>query len=148
MIKKWTIGVFTVIIIAILAVPFIVNIGQAKGSPDVSLDTPQINAMPVKECIEPTDYMRESHMQLLDQWRDAVVRQGQYQYVSQSGQVYDMSLDETCLGCHSNQEEFCDRCHEFSSVDLYCWQCHGLEDSDNPNATYMTTDDVLFTEHA
>ena len=146
MTKKWTIGAFIVILIAILVLPFVVNIGRAGGDPEVSLDTPQINAMPVKECIAPTDYMRESHMVLLNEWRDAVVRDGNYEYVSSSGQVYEMSLDETCLGCHSNQEDFCDKCHEYASVDLYCWDCHGLVDADNPEATILTSDDVVMKE--
>jgi len=25
-----------------------------------------------------------------------------------------MSLSQTCLGCHSNKEKFCDACHNYS----------------------------------
>ncbi len=148
MTKKWTIGIFIVIVIGIFAVPFLVNAGQPERDPEVSYDTPQINAMEVKQCIEPTEYMKESHMVLLDEWRNSVVRDGNYEYRSQSGQIYEMSLDETCLGCHSNQADFCDKCHEYSSVELYCWQCHGNVDTENPEATIITDDDVLFTEKA
>ena len=27
-----------------------------------------------------------------------------------------MSLSNTCLDCHSNKAEFCDRCHNYASV--------------------------------
>ena len=39
-----------------------------------------------------------------------------------------MSLSNTCLDCHSNKTEFCDRCHDYASVRPYCWDCH----IDNP----------------
>jgi hypothetical protein len=35
-----------------------------------------------------------------------------------------MSLTRTCLDCHSNKAEFCDRCHTYMAVDPYCWDCH------------------------
>lgn len=77
------------------------------------------------ECVEATEYMRSSHMDLLNQWRDEVVRTGQRDYVSNtSGKVYDMSLSRTCMDCHSNKAEFCDACHTYMAVSPYCWDCH------------------------
>jgi hypothetical protein len=77
------------------------------------------------ECVEATVYMRASHMDLLNQWRDEVVRTGQRNYVSgSSGKVFDMSLSRTCMDCHSNKAEFCDACHTFMAVSPYCWTCH------------------------
>jgi hypothetical protein len=77
------------------------------------------------ECVEATVYMRASHMDLLNQWRDEVVRTGQRNYVSgSSGKVFDMSLSRTCMDCHSNKAEFCDACHTFMAVSPYCWNCH------------------------
>ncbi len=77
------------------------------------------------ECVEATEYMRPSHMDLLNQWRDDVVRTGQRDYVSSSnGKVFDMSLSRTCMDCHSNKAEFCDACHTYLAVSPYCWDCH------------------------
>jgi hypothetical protein len=28
------------------------------------------------------------------------------------------------MDCHSNKKEFCDTCHDYSSVTPYCWSCH------------------------
>jgi hypothetical protein len=76
------------------------------------------------ECVEPRRYMRISHMVLLNEWRDRVVRGGERVYLSSSGREHPMSLSSTCLGCHTSKGEFCDRCHEFLSVKPYCWDCH------------------------
>ena len=69
--------------------------------------------------------MRARHMDLLDDWRDRVVREGERVYVSDlSGASHEMSLSNTCMDCHSNKAEFCDRCHDYMAVDPYCWDCH------------------------
>jgi hypothetical protein len=68
--------------------------------------------------------MRADHMQLLDLWRHSVVREGKRIYVNPDGKEYNMSLSNTCLDCHSNKAEFCDRCHNYASVRPYCWDCH------------------------
>ena len=78
-----------------------------------------------KECVESKEYMRAFHMDLLNTWRDDVVRTGVRDYVSTSnGRSYDMSLSRTCMDCHSNKADFCDRCHNFTAVSPYCWDCH------------------------
>ena len=109
--------------------PFIVNLANAAPAPETSLDTPAINAQQTKECVASTEYMKDNHMQLLDEWRNDVVRDGSREYESASGQVYEKSLDGTCLECHSNREEFCDSCHDYASGDPYCWDCHDGEAS-------------------
>jgi hypothetical protein len=77
------------------------------------------------QCVEDAAWMRASHMDLLNDWRDAVVRDGRRDYRSElTGATYDMSLSRTCMGCHSNKDEFCDRCHTYMAVSPYCWDCH------------------------
>lgn len=77
------------------------------------------------QCVEATGYMRSSHMDLLNQWRDRVVREGERDYTSSlTGTSYDMSLSRTCMGCHTNKSTFCDDCHTYMAVDPYCWDCH------------------------
>jgi len=95
----------------------------ASGS---SVAAPQLK-MPTdsSQCVEETAFMRSSHMDLLNQWRDDVVRVGTRDYVSTlNGKTYDMSLTRTCLDCHSDKVEFCDKCHTYLAVDPYCWDCH------------------------
>jgi hypothetical protein len=76
------------------------------------------------ECVEATDYMRANHMDLLDVWRDTVVREDVRTYTSEAGKEYTMSLSDTCLDCHAKKEQFCDACHTYSAVTPYCWDCH------------------------
>lgn len=76
------------------------------------------------QCIESVDYMRISHMDILESWREQVVREGKKSYTASDGKQYDMNLVGTCMSCHTSKEEFCGRCHTYSGVDPNCWTCH------------------------
>lgn len=95
----------------------------AKGEAPVGPD-PVIAPGAGSACVAETDYMRAYHMDLLNQWRDDVVRKNHRAYVGLNGVEYDMSLSRTCMSCHSNKTEFCDRCHDYTGVAPYCWECH------------------------
>jgi hypothetical protein len=76
-------------------------------------------------CVEDTEYMRASHMDLLNHWRDDLVREGNLEYVSSlSGETYYPSLTKTCMSCHENRDAFCTRCHDYADVQPTCWECH------------------------
>ncbi len=97
-------------------------LGALRGT---AIDPPQLTVgTDAPHCVEDTATMRADHMELLDQWRDAVVRDGERWYVAADGTRYEMSLRRTCLGCHTKPAEFCDRCHERMAVAPYCWDCH------------------------
>ncbi len=90
-------------------------------------DAPELGSPPngAERCIEDAGFMRSAHVDLLNEWREAVVREGRRGYVSDAtGRTWDMSLSRTCMDCHSNKSEFCDRCHTYMAVDPYCWDCH------------------------
>lgn len=119
---KIIIGLFVFIFLSTF--PFWYGRGKTGSLPPLSLDTPKIKEMAIKKCLEPTTYMRVSHMELLNSWREAVVREGKNIYVNQAGEKIAMNLSLTCLGCHSNKDKFCDVCHNFSGVKPACWSCH------------------------
>ncbi len=77
-----------------------------------------------KACVMPVAFMRSSHMDLLGTWRDLVVRQGDRNWTAPDGRTFKASLTGTCLRCHSNRAEFCDRCHNYAGVTPACWDCH------------------------
>lgn len=110
-----------VIFLIIVLFPFWYNRGKAVPPPEVKL-TEQAKA--AKECVLSKDYMRSEHMQLLDLWRESVVRQADRVYTNPKGKQFVMSLSNTCLDCHSNKADFCDKCHNYASVRPYCWDCH------------------------
>ena len=113
-----------IVFILFVTFPFLFNMGKASAKPKPSIDTPVINQMQVKQCVESKDFMRTEHMQLLNSWRDSVVRNGDRIYVNKAGKSVQMSLQNTCMNCHSNKKKFCDECHNYMAVTPYCWTCH------------------------
>ncbi len=85
-------------------------------------------------CIEKAEWMKANHMDLLDQWRDDVVRGDgtEQEYKSTDFPKRDpfvKSLTKTCLSCHTMEAESGDRrscrpCHEYANVDPPCMDCH------------------------
>jgi hypothetical protein len=72
----------------------------------------------------PAEYMRANHMQLLNDWRDNVLRDDNRTAVQVEGRDYRKGLQQACMQCHSNKEKFCDNCHAYTAVNPYCWDCH------------------------
>jgi hypothetical protein len=114
---KILIGVAIFLIIAIF--PFLLGVSNSNQVPQ-----PAILKAKGEQCVESAAYMRANHMQMLDQWRDDVVRLNDRTYTNTSGVSFNKSLSNTCMDCHSNKTEFCDSCHEYSSVRPFCWECH------------------------
>ncbi len=81
------------------------------------------------QCVEAPAYMRTHHMQLLDRWRNTVVREGVRTYVSSDGHSVRMSLTGTCLKCHGDAGHFCNQCHQYAGVEITCFDCHKQERS-------------------
>ncbi|MGC2063849.1 MAG: sulfate reduction electron transfer complex DsrMKJOP subunit DsrJ [Thermodesulfovibrionales bacterium] len=113
-----------IVFLAFFAFPFYYNLGKANARPEPKLNTPVIQQLAEKKCVESRDFMRAEHMQLLNDWRDAVVRDGNRIYVNKEGKSHSISLQNTCMNCHSNKKEFCDTCHNYMAVKPYCWSCH------------------------
>ncbi len=111
-----------VVFFVLLTFPVWYNVG-ADPYQEPELQLPEDET----ECIEPTQWIRDNHMTLLDEWRDAFVRDdGETIYVSSTGKEVEMSLQKTCMDCHDTYEEFCDKCHVSAAADIhvYCWDCH------------------------
>jgi len=123
--KRWG---FIIIGLAIFAigVTFPLWYGTLNSTPPpvLSLDTPVINQLQNKKCIEDTAFMRADHMKMLNTWRDQVVREGRREYTATDGRKFEKSLTGTCLQCHSNKSQFCDRCHNYVGAKPSCYNCH------------------------
>lgn len=108
-----------VIFILLFSFPFWFNVtSEPFVRPAVLLPTDE------KECIEPVAYMQSEHMRILDMWRDAALREGKRTYTATNGKVWEASLQNTCMRCHTSMAQFCDTCHAANSVTPYCWDCH------------------------
>ena len=104
--------------------PFWYGAIQSAPAPVLSLDTHVIQSMQDKKCVEDTAVMRTDHMKMLKGWRDEAVREGKRQYTAKDGRKFEKSLTHSCLRCHSNKEQFCDRCHDYVGAKPTCYSCH------------------------
>ncbi len=122
MYDKGKIIVGLIIFVGLFTSPFWYDIsnGKALERPDLVLPTKENE----KQCVASLEYMRRDHMELLNEWRTEVVRDGGMYYTSSTGRVFEMRFTKTCLGCHPNTSQFCDQCHNYVSVNPYCWDCH------------------------
>ncbi len=110
------------IFVVMISFPFWYNLGKAAPAPEPKLTGKAAEAG--QQCVESKEYMKAEHMQILNDWRDIVVRDAKRIYVNSSGKKFEMSLSNTCLDCHTEKAEFCDKCHNYASVSPYCWDCH------------------------
>jgi len=100
-------------------------------------DAEPVREKPEGHCVESADYMRANHMDLLDTWRNEVVRGADRAYYPSDkqylndGEPWDKSLTDTCLEqCHTNKSDFCDACHSYVDVRPDCWDCHNIVEGD------------------
>ena len=108
-----------IIFVLFITFPIWYNHGDAAAVPQPEL--PKY----VKQCVMSANLMRDEHMQLLNEWRDKVLRTGDRSYdVQIAGKEYQKSLMNTCMQCHTSKKKFCDQCHTYASVKPYCWDCH------------------------
>jgi hypothetical protein len=107
-----------IIFVLLITFPIWYNHGDAGEVPKPELPKD------MKKCVLPTAEMRSNHMQLLNQWRDGVLREGDRGYFELEGKQYQKSLQNACLQCHTSKKKFCDTCHTYTSVSPYCWDCH------------------------
>ena len=117
-----------VIFLALIAAPVWYNLGSGQAGNVPVLD----KATGEGSCVRDSSYMTVNHMDLLNEWRDQVIRDGERFETTSDGQRYEKSLTNTCLGCHKSKERFCDRCHNYLSVDPYCWDCHIVPEEPRP----------------
>jgi len=118
--NKTRIVIGLVVFLGFITFPIWYNMvsGEESQPPEIVLPADET------QCVMDADYMRTEHMQLLMDWRDEVVRYKQRIFTAEDGRRFDKSLTRTCLGCHANKAEFCDRCHNYLGVTPYCWNCH------------------------
>lgn len=107
-----------IVFVLFITFPVWYNHGDAGAVPRPELPTT------VKNCVAPKDVMKATHMQMLIDWRDEVIRQGNRSFFEVDGKKYQKSLQNACMKCHTSKKKFCDTCHTYASVSPYCWDCH------------------------
>ena len=110
-----------VIFVVFFTSPFLIGLVKSGPPPEPELSP---KAKLAKQCVEAKEYMVESHMQMLNDWRNEAVRNGKRVYVATDGREFTVSLQNTCMDCHNNKSTFCDKCHTYAEANPYCWECH------------------------
>jgi len=109
-----------IVFVALMTFPIWKNMGNAGPVPKPE------KPKGVTKCVESVQFMRTSHMKVLNDWRDEVLRDGDRKQIEVAGVMYDKSLMNGCMKCHTEKKKFCDECHTYTSVKPYCWDCHFL----------------------
>lgn len=117
-----------IIFLFLMTLPLWYNMTTGKASyiPQLKIDSTET------QCVESTEFMRENHMELLNTWRNEVVRGASRVYESSNGHKYEKSLTNTCMSCHKERTEFCAKCHDYAGVKTpTCWNCHNEPNLEN-----------------
>ena len=123
---KVLLGVLAFLVLLTLPVFYNLASGEAEHVPELE------KAARGDQCVRDSTYMTGNHMDLLNEWRDQVVREGERYETGPDGVTYERSLSNTCLSCHVNKDKFCDRCHDYLGVQPYCWDCHDVPKETQP----------------
>jgi len=117
------IALFIFMLVFVLTLPLWINLLTLSKGRDIAAPELDLGG-DAKLCVESTEFMKAHHMELLNQWRDSVVRNSNRIYINSQGKRFSMSLQNTCMECHQDKEGFCDRCHNYVGVTPKCWDCH------------------------
>jgi hypothetical protein len=89
--------------------------------------SPSSRAAKAENCVEPTEYMRRNHFELIEHQRDETV------YGGIRGTKHSLS---GCVSCHVGYDgagnpveinadgQFCNQCHDYAAVEMNCFDCH------------------------
>jgi hypothetical protein len=98
---------------------------QAAG--DASHVIEGSKAAQLDSCVEPTEFMRRNHMEVIEHQRDETVHNGirstKYSLAGCIECHVSYSADEAPVPVNA-EGQFCDGCHEYAAVDLSCFGCH------------------------
>lgn len=109
------------VVIFLVLISFPIWYNAASETAD---NQPELEKPLGEQCVRSTDYMTGNHMDLLNDWRDEVIRGHDRFFEGSDGTMMEKSLTNTCLSCHVNKDKFCDQCHDYAGVIPYCWECH------------------------
>ena len=113
-------GYVLILIVAVLALSLtpVILASTGKGFVDIreELEKPK-----GEKCVKDREFMVANHMELLNEWRTMAIRHGIRLTQTENGE-FNVSINE-CFKCH-DYGKFCDKCHSYAGVKVYCWTCH------------------------
>jgi hypothetical protein len=79
------------------------------------------------KCIQPEDEMRRNHMNYIMHQRDITMHQGIRTETDSLAKCIDCHVepnDNGKIAGIESKEHFCNACHQYTSVQIDCFQCH------------------------
>ena len=125
--KQFTSGMCRVTSLALVSLALVAAsaVVQATGVGDFVVDSSK--AANLENCVEPTEYMRRNHMEVIRHQRDTTV------YGGIRSTKHSLA---GCVECHVGYDaqhkpvgidgdgQFCAACHDYAAVKLNCFDCH------------------------
>ena len=139
-------GLAVFVVLGTFPIWYTLGFSEDPSPPDLEI--------PQGECVDDAEWMRANHMNLLKDWRQEVVREGDKTMIVAGGQEYQKSLTNGCMKCHVNRQTFCYECHKYTNAvqllplrgtdgsqrGISCWNCHleELEPRKDPLPLFVT----------
>jgi predicted CXXCH cytochrome family protein len=102
---------------------------------------PGSKAAGLDSCVEPTEFMRRNHMELIKHERHIVVHQGirdsKYKLAGCIECHVAAGSDHTPVSVYA-EGQFCRRCHEYAGIDINCFGCHATVPTMVPGPTAVS----------
>ncbi len=79
------------------------------------------------KCVQPEEEMRRNHMDYILHQRDKTVHEGIRTETYSLAKCIDCHVEPDESGKiakHDDKEHFCNSCHEYTSVQIDCFECH------------------------
>ena len=112
-----------IVFVILFTFPVLLSLGKsvkATQPPALLQDEKAMQELADKLGVKDAAEFREKHKQILAQWKDAVVRDGQRIYVTKDGKEIPISLQNL-----ASQPQLCSTCHDYVGAEkLNCWTCH------------------------
>ncbi len=121
--RQTAVMVYALVGFSLLSTSALVGTAHA-GTPFPDIHEPTDKSV---KCIQPEDVMRREHMNYILHERDETMREGI------RGEPESLA---NCINCHVEPDEngeiagietdqhFCSACHEYTAVQIDCFQCH------------------------
>ena len=112
-----------ILFVVIFTIPVLMNLGKTTVQTQPP-DALAMQGLADKLGVKNEQEYREKHMQILSEWKGAVVRDGKRIYVTQDGREIPMSMENL-----ASQSQYCNACHDYAGIEKpKCWTCHVAPD--------------------
>ena len=148
--KKFWAKYYSYLLLVVTLVFCAIGIRMVFATSPEDIPPPKENYNDVTLCVEPVEIMRKKHFDFILDHRDKTVVEGiRTKQYSLTG----------CIDCHitpntkgeyarySEETHFCASCHQFTAVNIDCFQCHADRPEEAIHKAMSTNTSLINTMH-